>query len=446
MSVARSALQSEPALNFEAYWMPFTANRAFARNPRLIERADGNYLITSEGRRVFDGSAGLWCSGAGHNRPEIRDAVAAQLETLDYAPAFQFGHPLAFRLADRVAKLAPEGLDHVFFTNSGSESADTAIKMARAYWRARGEPSRTKLIGRARAYHGMNVGGTGVGGINANRKTYGALIDADHLPHTQLKEAAFTRGQPEAGAELADELLRLIELHDASNIAAVMVEPFAGSAGVLVPPKGYLERLREICDAHGILLIFDEVITGFGRTGELFAGQRFNVTPDIMTLAKQITNAAVPMGAVVAQGHIRDAFMQQSLPEHAIEFAHGYTYSGHPVACAAAMASLDIIENDGLVQRGRELAQPFEDGLHGLRGAPHLLDIRNIGLAGALQFAPRDGDPTVRPRDASLLLWERGFYVRFGGDTLQFTPPYTTTTAELKSLFAAVGEVLEQVE
>ncbi len=446
MSVARSAMQSEPALNFDAYWMPFTANRAFARNPRLIERADGNYFITTHGRKVFDASAGLWCSGAGHNRPEIRDAVAAQLGTLDYSPAFQFGHPLAFRLADRIAKLSPEGLDHGFFTNSGSESADTAIKMARAYWRARGEPSRTKLIGRARAYHGMNVGGTSVGGINANRKQYGALIDADHLPHTLLKEAAYTRGQPEVGAELADDLLRLIELHDASNIAAVMVEPFSGSAGVIVPPKGYLERLREICDAHGILLIFDEVITGFGRTGELFAAQRFNVTPDIMCLAKQITNAAIPMGAVVAQRHVRDAFMHQDLPEHAVEFAHGYTYSGHPVACAAAMASLDIIENDGLVQRGRDLAQPFEDGLHGLRGAPHLLDVRNIGLAGALQLAPRDGDATARPREAASHLWERGVYVRFGGDTLQFTPPYTSTTAELQSVFAAVGEALEQVE
>jgi beta-alanine--pyruvate transaminase len=438
-------VESEPALNLEAYWMPFTANRAFAKNPLLVARADGNYLITPEGRYVFDASAGLWCSGAGHNRPEIRDAVAAQLDTLDYAPAFQFGHPLAFQLADRVARLAPDGLDHVFFTNSGSEAADTAIKMARAYWRARGEPSRTKLIGRARGYHGMNVGGTSVGGINANRKTYGTLMDTDHLPHTLLKEAAFSRGQPRIGAELADDLLRLIELHDASNIAAVMVEPFAGSAGVLIPPVGYLERLREICDHYGILLIFDEVITGFGRTGELFAGQRFNVTPDMMCLAKQLTNAAVPMGAVVAHRHIRDAFMQQNLPEHAIEFAHGYTYSGHPVACAAAMASLDIIENDRLVQRGRDLAQPFEDGLHALRGAPHLLDIRNIGLAGALQLAPRDGDPTLRPRDAALQLWERGFYVRFGGDSLQFTPPYTTTEDELQALFAAVGEVLQQL-
>ncbi|PWG63162.1 aspartate aminotransferase family protein [Spiribacter halobius] len=425
--------------------MPFTANRAFARDPLMVERAEGNYLITPEGQRVFDASAGLWCTGAGHNRPEIRDAVAAQLGTLDYAPAFQFGHPLAFRLAERLRSLAPDPLDYAFFCNSGSEAADTAIKMARAYWRMHGRASKTKVIGRARGYHGMNVGGTSVGGINANRKHYGALMDTDHLPHTLLPEAAFSRGQPETGAHLADELLRLIDLHDASNIAAVMVEPFAGSTGVLVPPVGYLERLREICSAHDILLIFDEVITGFGRVGEMFAAERFGVVPDLMTLAKQITNGALPLGAVMASREIHTAFMAQDLPEHAIEFPHGYTYSGHPVACAAAMASLDIIENDGLVARGRELAPVLEAQLHARRGAPHVTDIRNLGLAGAIQLAPRDGDATIRPREAALDLWHRGFYVRFGGDTLQFTPPYTSTREELEALGEAVGQALARL-
>lgn len=440
---AHSLTEAEPATELPAYWMPFTANRAFARDPRMVASAEGNYLITPEGHRVFDASAGLWCTGAGHNRPEIRDAVAEQLGTLDYAPAFQFGHPLVFRLAERLRTLAPDPLDYAFFCNSGSEAADTAIKMARAYWRMRGRASKTKVIGRARGYHGMNVGGTSVGGINANRKHYGALMDADHLPHTLLPEAAFSRGQPEVGAHLADELLRLIDLHDASNIAAVMVEPFAGSTGVLVPPVGYLERLREICSAHDILLIFDEVITGFGRVGEMFAAERFGVTPDLMTLAKQITNGALPMGAVLASRDIHGAFMAQDLPEHAIEFPHGYTYSGHPVACAAAMASLDIIENDGLVARGRALAPVLEEQLHARRGAPHVTDIRNLGLAGAIQLAPRDGDPTIRPREAALHLWDAGFYVRYGGDTLQFTPPYTSTTEELEALGAAVGRALE---
>jgi len=440
---ARSLLASEPATELPAYWMPFTANRAFARDPRMIARAEGNTLITPEGHRAFDASAGLWCCGAGHNRQEIRDAVARQLGVLDYAPAFQFGHPLAFRLAERLRALTPDPLDYAFFCNSGSDAADTALKMARAYWRMRGRASKTKVIGRARGYHGVNVGGTSVGGINANRKHYGPLMDADHLPHTLLAEAAFSRGQPEAGAHLADELLRLIDLHDASNIAAVIVEPFAGSTGVLVPPLGYLERLREICSTHDILLIFDEVITGFGRLGEMFAAERFGVVPDLMTLAKQITNGALPMGAVMASREIHQAFMDQDLPEHAIEFPHGYTYSGHPVACAAAMATLDIIENDGLVARSRELAPVLEEQLHARRGAPHVTDIRNLGLAGAIQLAPRDGDPTIRPRDAALRLWEDGFYVRYGGDTLQFTPPYTSTREELEALGTAVARALE---
>jgi beta-alanine--pyruvate transaminase len=447
MSAENQAVASpQAALNLDAHWMPFTGNREFAANPRLIARAEGRHFVTTDGRRVFDSLSGLWCCGAGHNRPEIRDAVAEQLSTLDYAPSFQFGHPLSFELAERIAGMTPEGLDHVFFTNSGSESADTSVKMARAYWRARGRPSKTKLIGRARGYHGVNVGGTSVGGINGNRKLYGQLLDADHLPHTLLKENAFSRGMPEKGVERADHLLQLIELHDASNIAAVIVEPMAGSAGVIVPPVGYLQRLREICDAHDILLIFDEVITGFGRTGSLFGAFEYGVTPDIMNLAKQLTNGIVPMGAVVASREVREAFMSQQLPRHAVEFTHGYTYSAHPVACAAAMASLDVLEHESLVEQVRALAPAFEDKLHGLKGTPNVVDIRNYGLAGAIQLAPRDGDPTIRPYEASMKLWKAGFYVRFGGDTLQFGPPFTTTEEELDRLFDAVGEALRAID
>ncbi|TBW09456.1 aspartate aminotransferase family protein [Azotobacter chroococcum subsp. isscasi] len=430
-------------LDLRAHWMPFTANRNFQRDPRLVVAAQGNYLTDAEGRQVYDSLSGLWCCGAGHGRREIAEAVARQLGSLDYSPGFQFGHPLSFRLAEKLASLTPAGLDHVFFTGSGSECADTALKMARAYWRLKGKPGKSKLIGRARGYHGVNVGGTALGGIGGNRKAFGPLLDADHLPHTLLAENAFSRGLPaHGGPALADALLGLIELHDASNIAAVIVEPMAGSAGVLVPPEGYLARLREICDRHQILLIFDEVITGFGRSGALFGAERFGVVPDILNLAKQLTNGAIPMGAVVASGEIYATFMQQDLPEHAVEFAHGYTYSAHPVACAAALAALELLERENLVQRAAELAPHFENALHGLRGARHVLDIRNCGLAGALQLAPRDGDVLVRPFKAAMRLWRRGFYVRCGGDTLQFGPPFTSSAEELDRLFDAVGEVL----
>ncbi|MCL2777695.1 MAG: aspartate aminotransferase family protein [Polyangiaceae bacterium] len=433
-------------LNLRAHWMPTTANRAFHKDPRIIVAAEGNTFTDDGGRKIFDSFSGMWCCGAGHARKEIQDAVSHQLGTLDYAPGFQYGHRLSFQLADTIAKLTPAGLNHVFFTNSGSESADTSIKMARAYHRLRGKPTKTKLIGRARAYHGVNVGGTALGGIGGNRRDFGALMDVDHLPHTLLPSNAFSRGMPEKGVELADELLRLIELHDASNIAAVIVEPMSGSAGVIVPPVGYLQRLREICDRHDILLIFDEVITGFGRTGKMFGADYFGVVPDIMNVAKQITNGAIPMGAVIAKSEIYDTFMDQKTPPYAIEFAHGYTYSAHPVACAAALATMEIMARENLVFRAGELAPHFENAIHGLRGARHVVDIRNCGLAGALQLAARGGDGIVRPYEAAMRLWKKGFYVRFGGDTLQFSPSFITTRKELDTLFDAVGEALGAID
>ena len=435
------------ALNLQAHWMPFSANRNFQRDPRFIVGAEDNWLIDADGRKVFDSLSGLWCCGAGHNRSEIRDAVSQQLGTLDYSPAFQFGHPLAFKLAERITSLVPDPLNHVFFTDSGSECTDTSIKMARAYWRLKGQPSKTKMIGRARGYHGVNVAGTSLGGIGGNRKMFGQMMDADHLPHTLQPGMAFTKGQAETGGvELANELLKLIELHDASNIAAVIVEPVSGSAGALVPPQGYLRRLREICDQHQILLIFDEVITGFGRLGTLSGAEYFGVTPDIMNVAKQLTNGAVPMGAVIASTEIYQTFMQQNTPDYMVEFGHGYTYSAHPVACAAGLAALDILERENLPQKAAELAPHFERALHGLRYANHVVDIRNCGLVGAIQIAPRDGDAVVRPFEAGMALWKKGFYVRFGGDTLQFGPTFTTTTAELDTLFDAVGDVLNSLD
>lgn len=429
-----------------AYWMPFTANREFHDQPYMVHGAEGRYLIDSRGRKLFDSLSGLWCCGAGHNRETIRAAVERQLRTLDYAPAFQFGHPLAFELAEKVAALTPEGLDHVFFTGSGSESADTALKMARAYWRLKGRPEKTRLIGRAKGYHGVNLGGTSVGGIGGNRKLYGTMLDVGHLPHTQTPGAEFSRGQPEQGAELADALLDQIAVHDASNIAAVIVEPLSGSAGVIVPPKGYLQRLRKICDDHQILLIFDEVITGFGRMGRAFGADAFGVVPDIMTLAKQITNGAVPMGAVVASREIYATFMNADLPRNAVEFTHGYTYSAHPVACAAALATLELFSRERFPDQAAALAPAFEEKIHALRGSGPVVDIRNYGLTGAIQLAPRDSDPTLRPRDASRALWEAGFHVRFGGDCLQFGPCFSTTETELDRLFDAVGEVLNKLD
>ncbi|MFG0382092.1 aspartate aminotransferase family protein [Pseudomonas sp. zbq_18] len=434
-------------LKLDAHWMPFSANRNFKRDPRLIVAAEGNILIDDKGRRVFDSLSGLWTCGAGHSRKEIQEAVAKQLGTLDYSPGFQYGHALSFKLAEKIADLMPGELNHVFFTGSGSECADTAVKMAKAYWRLKGQPTKTKFIGRARGYHGVNIAGTSLGGIGGNRKMYGQLMDADHLPHTLQPHLAFTKGMAETGGvELANELLKLIELHDASNIAAVIVEPLSGSAGAIIPPKGYLERLREICTQHNILLIFDEVITGFGRMGKWSGAEYFGVTPDIINAAKQITNGAIPLGAVIASKEIYDTFMQQATPEHMIEFTHGYTYSAHPVACAAGLATLELLERDGLLQQSAALAPHFENVLHGLKGSQHVIDIRNCGLVGALQLAPRDGDPTIRPFEAGMALWKAGFYVRFGGDTLQFGPTFNTKPEELDRLFNAVGDVLNKLD
>ncbi|MEQ1974404.1 aspartate aminotransferase family protein [Xenorhabdus sp. SGI240] len=434
-------------LNFKAHWMPFSANRHFQQDPRLIVSAEGNWLLDDQGRRIYDSLSGLWTCGAGHSRTEIRQAVSDQLGTLDYSPGFQYGHPLSFKLADKITNLMPDDLNHVFFTSSGSEAADTAVKMARAYWRIKGQSAKTKFIGRARGYHGVNIAGTSLGGIGGNRKMFGQFMDVDHLPHTLQPNMAFTKGMPAAGGpELADELLKLIELHDASNIAAVIVEPLSGSAGAIIPPQGYLQRLREICTQYDILLIFDEVITGFGRLGCWSGAEYFGVTPDILNFAKQITNGAIPLGGVIASSKIYDAFMSQSLSEHMIEFSHGYTYSGHPVACAAGLASLELLEKENLPQQAAELAPHFEQKLHNLRHCPNVVDIRNCGLVGAIQIAPRDGDAVVRPFDAGIALWKAGFYVRFGGDTLQFGPMFNAKIDDLDRLFNVVGDVLYQIK
>ncbi|MFM8356194.1 MAG: aminotransferase class III-fold pyridoxal phosphate-dependent enzyme, partial [Gammaproteobacteria bacterium] len=386
--------------------------------------------------------SGLWCCGAGHNRPEITAAITAQAQTLDYAPAFQFGHPKAFELASRLRALTPEGLDKVFFVNSGSEAADTALKMARAYWRQKGQPGKSRLIGRAKGYHGVNFGGISVGGIGPNRRLFGTTLEADHLSHTLLPENAFARGQPEHGAHLANELEELIALHDASNIAAVIVEPFAGSAGVIPPPKGYLNRLRELCDKHNILLIFDEVITGFGRCGAATGADYFGVTPDIATFAKQITNGAVPLGAVLVRQEIFDTFMAAGGPPYMVEFPHGYTYSGHPLACAAGLAALRIFEDEALDQQVAVKAGYFEDCIHGLANHPHVLDVRNLGFAGALTLASYPGEPARRPYEIAMYCWQRGLYVRYGGDTLQFGPAFVMERNDIAEMFSIVGDAL----
>jgi beta-alanine--pyruvate transaminase len=428
----------------DAHWMPFTGNRNFKANPRMITGASGAYYIDSDGRKVFDGLSGLWCCGLGHGRAEITEAARKQLETLDYAPAFQHGHPLSFELANKIREVVPAGLDYVFFTGSGSESADTSLKMARAYWRAKGQASKTRLIGREKGYHGVNFGGISVGGIVGNRKTFGQGVEADHLPHTLLPQNAFSRGVPEHGAELADELLDLIALHDASNIAAVIVEPFSGSAGVIIPPQGYLKRLREICTQHNILLIFDEVITGFGRCGAMTGAEAFGVTPDIMNIAKQVTNGAQPMGAVIAKKDIYDTFMNAGGPEYMLEFPHGYTYSAHPVACAVGLATLDILVKENMVDRVRELAPHFEQAVHSLKGSKHVVDIRNFGLAAGLTIAALPGEPAKRPYEIAMKCWKKGFYVRYGGDTIQLAPPFISERAEIDRLIDALGEAINE--
>ena len=432
------------ALEASSFWMPYTANRQFKKSPRLLARAEGMYYWTPEGRQVLDGTAGLWCVNAGHCRPRIVQALQRQAAEMDFAPTFQMGHPLAFEFADRVARIAPSGFSRVFFTNSGSESADSALKIALAYHRARGEGQRFRLIGRERGYHGVNFGGMSVGGVTGNRQAFGpGVAGVDHMRHTHdPARNAFSRGQPVHGAELAEDLERLCALHDASTIAAVIVEPVSGSAGVLVPPKGYLERLREICTRHGILLIFDEVITGFGRLGQPFASQRFGVEPDLFTTAKGITNATVPMGAVFVRDAIFDEFMQG--PD-GIELLHGYTYSGHPLACAAGIATLETYQEEGLLTRVGTLEKQWEDGLHALKGLPHVIDIRNCGLMGAIELAPRAGAPGARAYEIFVKAFEAGVLIRVTGDTIALSPPLIVQPAQIGQILDTVRKLLGSV-
>ena len=432
-------------LERSAFWMPFTANRQFKKSPRLLVRAEGMFYWTADGRQILDGCAGLWCVNAGHSRPKIVEAVRKQVGLLDFAPTFNMGHPLAFEFAERLAAIAPERFSRVFFTNSGSESADTVLKIALAYHRARGEGQRIRLIGRERGYHGVNFGGMAVGGIPYNRKAFGpGVAGVDHIRHTHdLQRNAFSKGQPQSGVEFADDLERVCTLHDPSTIAAVIVEPVAGSAGVLVPPQGYLQRLREICTKHGILLIFDEVITGFGRLGHPFASQRFGVMPDLFTTAKGMTNGTVPMGAVFAKDSIYDTFMDA--PE-GIELFHGYTYSGHPLACAAGIATLDTYAEEGLLTRGAGLERLFEEKIHSLKGARHVIDVRNLGLMGAVELEPRPGAPGKRAYEAFLKCFEAGVLVRYTGDTLAFSPPLIIEDAQIQRIFDTVRDALKTVE
>ncbi|MBE0546606.1 MAG: aspartate aminotransferase family protein [Rubrivivax sp.] len=420
---AAESTGTTPGLKMDAYWMPFTANRQFKKAPRLLARAAGMHYWDDHGRQILDGVAGLWCVNAGHARPRIVQAIQQQAAELDFAPPFQMAHPKAFELAERVVQIAPAGMSKVFFTNSGSEAVETALKMALAYHRVRGEGTRTRLIGRERGYHGVNFGGVSVGGMVGNRKAFATgLPGVDHIRHThEPARNAFSVGQPVHGAEIADDLERLVALHDASNIAAVIVEPVAGSTGVLVPPVGYLQRLREICTRHGILLIFDEVITGFGRTGQPFATQTFGVMPDMITCAKGITNGCAPMGAVLVRQDIHDAFMTG--PEHLIEFYHGYTYSAHPLACAAGLGTLDTYAEEGLLTRAGEMEGYFAEVVHSLKGEPNVIDIRNIGLVGGIELAPQPGEPTKRAFDIFLDLYEKGLLVRTTGDTVALSPP-----------------------
>jgi beta-alanine--pyruvate transaminase len=431
--------------DLRAFWMPFTANRQFKKNPRMMVGAKDMHFSAADGRQILDGTAGLWCVNAGHCRPLITEAIRQQAGELDYAPAFQMGHPKAFELANRLMDIAPDNMANVLYTNSGSESVETALKVALAYHRAKGDGSRFRLIGRERGYHGVNFGGISVGGIVANRKMFGTLLTGvDHLPHThQPDKNAFTRGEPDHGGDLADELSRIVTLHDPSTIAAVIVEPVAGSTGVLIPPKGYLKRLREICTQHGILLIFDEVITGYGRLGSAFAAQHFDVKPDIIVTAKGLTNGVVPMGAVFVTAEIHDAFMQG--PEHMIEFFHGYTYSGNPIACAAALGTLETYKEEGLFERAAELAPYWEEALHSLKGEPHVIDIRNIGLVGAIELEPIAGEPTKRAFSCFVRAWEKGALIRTTGDIIALSPPLIISKSQIDELIDCVRSVLNEV-
>jgi beta-alanine--pyruvate transaminase len=431
--------------DLEAFWMPFTANRQYKKAPRLIVRAEGMYYTTDDGRQVLDGTSGLWCVNAGHCRPKIVEAVRKQVGELDFAGSFQLGHPRAFECASKLINIAPQGFDHVFFTNSGSESVETALKIALAYHRAKGNAAKTRLIGRERGYHGVNFGGTSVGGIPNNRKMFGTLLSGvDHIRHTHdIARNAFSRGEPAHGAELADDLERLVSLHDASTIAAVIVEPVACSTGVLVPPKGYLKRLAAICAKHDILLIFDEVITAFGRLGAPFGADYFDISPDIITTAKAVTNGTIPMGAVLVKKHIYDAFTNVS--EETIDFFHGYTYSGHPVACAASIATLEIYKEEGLLTRAAELAPYWQEALHALKGLPHVIDIRNIGLIGAVEFEPIADAPGRRAHTRFVEAFNRGLLTRATGDIIALSPPLIIDKKEIDQLFDVFSGVLKSV-
>ncbi|MFN9711634.1 MAG: aspartate aminotransferase family protein [Alphaproteobacteria bacterium] len=433
------------SLDLSAFWMPFTANRQFKAAPRLLASAAGMYYRTEEGREILDATSGLWCVNAGHGRIEIADAVHKQLMTLDYAPTFQMGHPVAFDFASALAKLTPSGLDRVFFTNSGSEAVDTALKIAMAYHRARGQGQRTRIVGREKGYHGVGFGGISAGGLVNNRRTF-VTLPSDHMRHTHdPARNAFSRGLPAHGAERAEDLEQLIALHGAETLAAVIVEPVSGSAGVLPPPVGYLERLRAICDAHGILLIFDEVITGFGRLGSAFAAHHFGVVPDLMTTAKAITNGVLPMGAVFASRAVHDAVIDSGA-EGAIEFFHGYTYSGHPVAAAAGLATLEIYRREGLLTRVRGLAETWETAIHSLADAPHVTDIRNLGLMAGLDLAPRPGAPGARGYEMLVRMLEAGVLVRATGDTIALSPPLIVSEGEIGRIVETLRRVISTLD
>jgi beta-alanine--pyruvate transaminase len=433
-------------LNLDAYWMPYTGNRQFKRDPRIIQSAQGVWFTDSDGRQVLDGHSGLWTTGLGHARSEITEAVSRQMAELDFCPPFQFGHPKAFELATKIADLMPGDLNHVFYTNSGSESADTSLKMARAYWQLKGDTRKTRFIGREKGYHGVNYGGVAVGGIPANKKLFGEVLEADHLSHTMLPENAFTRGMPNHGAHLADELEALVERYGADTIAAVIVEPMGGSAGVLPPPQGYLQRLRELCDKHNLLLIFDEVITGFGRCGAMTGADAFGVTPDILNVAKQLTNGAVPMGAVIASSEVHETFMANAGPDYVLEFAHGYTYSAHPVACAAGLAALDVLVEEGLPQRVAAEAPYFESLLHEqLSEKPFVTDVRNYGFAGAITLEAKGDEPLRRPFEVAMAMWERGVLVCYGGDTIQMAPHFVMQREQMDQLVGTLADCLAKL-
>ena len=445
MNKPLTTAESQPN-DLSQFWMPFTSNRDFKAAPRMLVSAKGMNYKSHDGRDILDGSAGLWCVNIGHGHPKVVEAVKAQTDTLEFAPSFQFAQPLAFELAQKLSGITPDGMDRIFYTNSGSEAVDTALKIAMAYHRIRGEGTRTRLIGRERGYHGVGFGGISVGGMVANRKFFGPLINGvDHLPHTHnLAEQAFTKGQPTWGAHLADELERMVALHDASNIAAVIVEPMAGSTGVLVPPEGYLQRLREITAKHGILLIFDEVITGFGRLGTNFAADRFGVKPDLFTMAKGLTSGYVPMGAVAADNKIYDTFMSES--PGGIELFHGYTYTAHPLACAAAMATLQVYEEESLFQRAADLSPHLEDAIHSLKDLPNVIDIRNIGLVGAIELAPRDGAPGARGMEACIKAYEAGLMVRVSGDVIALSPPFIVEKSQIDEMMGILSEVIKNID